>query len=141
MADARRDDEAGADDGPGDDDNEVRLVGRLSGGPERRALPSGDEVVSLRVVVRRPGGGTDTLPVQFGPGPPPGRRPGPGQVGRRALAAVERLEAGTRIEVTGAVRRRWWAGPEGRRSRIEVHAASVQAEEDAPEVGGVSRGR
>ena len=34
--------------------NEVRLVGRVSGMPETRSLPSGTEVVQLRVVVRRP---------------------------------------------------------------------------------------
>lgn len=106
--------------------NEARLVGRLSGAPERRTLPSGDEVVSLRVVVPRPGGGSDTLPVQFGPAPAAGRRRGIGQVGRRALGAVDRLEDGTRIEVVGAVRRRWWGGPDGRRSRIEVLAELVR---------------
>jgi len=110
---------------PPADRNEARLVGRLSGAPDRRTLPSGDEIVSLRVVVQRPGGGSDTVPVQFGPAPPAGRRPGPGQVGRRALAAVDRLEDGTRIEVVGAVRRRWWAGPGGRRSRVEVQAEAV----------------
>lgn len=106
--------------------NQVRLVGRLSGSPERRSLPSGDEIVSLRVVIRRQGGGTDTLPVQLGPGPPAGRRAAPGQVGRRALAAVERVEPGSRIEVVGSLRRRWWAGPAGRRSRIEVQAEVVR---------------
>ncbi len=111
---------------PPSDRNEARLVGRLSGAPERRTLPSGDEIMSLRVVVQRPGGGSDTVPVQFGPGPPAGRRRGVGQVGRRALAAVDRLEDGTRIEVVGAVRRRWWAGPEGRRSRVELHAEAVR---------------
>lgn len=33
--------------------NEVRLVGRVSAAPEERALPSGDTVASLRVVVPR----------------------------------------------------------------------------------------
>ncbi len=108
------------------DHNETRLVGRLRGAPDRRTLPSGDEIVSLRVVVARPGGGSDTLPVQFGPAPAPGRRRGVGQVGRRALAAVDRLEDGTRIEVVGSVRRRWWGGPDGRRSRVEVLAEIVR---------------
>ena len=38
------------------DVNAVRLRGRVSGAPERRVLPSGDEVVALRVVVRRADG-------------------------------------------------------------------------------------
>jgi single-strand DNA-binding protein len=113
----------------GSDHNEARLVGRLSGRPERKTLPSGDEVVSLRLVVRRPGGGSDTLPVQFGPAPASGRRRGPGQVGRRALAAVHRLEDGSRVEILGAMRRRWWAGPDGRRSRIELHAETVRPDD------------
>jgi single-strand DNA-binding protein len=112
------------------DHNQARLVGRLSGAPNRRTLPSGDEIVSLRMVVRRPGGGSDTLPVQFGPAPAAGSRRRVGQVGRRALAAVDRLEDGTRIEVLGAVRRRWWAGPDGRRSRIEVLAQVVRPATD-----------
>lgn len=34
-------------------DNAVRLRGRVSGTPETRTLPSGDELVSLRIVVPR----------------------------------------------------------------------------------------
>ena len=33
--------------------NEVRLVGRLSGAPEDRVLPSGDRLTTFRVVVDR----------------------------------------------------------------------------------------
>ena len=36
------------------DVNEVLLTGRVSGVPEERELPSGDRVVQLRLVVRRP---------------------------------------------------------------------------------------
>ncbi|MFA9428568.1 single-stranded DNA-binding protein [Egicoccus sp. AB-alg2] len=105
--------------------NEVRIIGRASGEPERRTLPSGDELVLLRVVVPRPGGGADTVPVSVGPAPARGR-PGPGQVGRRLLADAQRLPAGERVEVTGALRRRWWRTPGGGpASRMEVQAASV----------------
>ena len=48
--------------GSGTDVNEVRLVGRVSGEPTVRTLPSGDEVVTLRVVVSR----TDGRPVDTG---------------------------------------------------------------------------
>jgi len=34
--------------------NSVRLVGRVSAEPEHRELPSGDQLVQLRVVVARP---------------------------------------------------------------------------------------
>jgi single-strand DNA-binding protein len=104
--------------------NEVRVIGRTSGTPERKTLPSGDEVVLLRVVVPRPGGGADTLPVSVGPAPVAGRA-GPGQVGRRLLAQAERTAAGDRVEVRGELRRRWWSTGTGRASRIEIHADAV----------------
>ncbi|MFA9445143.1 single-stranded DNA-binding protein [Egicoccus sp. AB-alg6-2] len=104
--------------------NEVHIVGRASGTPERRVLPSGDELVLLRIVVPRPEGGADTMPVTVGPAPARGR-PGAGQVGRRLLAQAERTVPGARVAVDGALRRRWWATPTGRASRIEVRASSV----------------
>lgn len=39
--------------------NEVRLVGRVTGVPVSRELPSGDLVVTLRVTVDRPARGRD----------------------------------------------------------------------------------
>ena len=41
--------------------NEVRLIGRVSGEPEPLELPSGDQVVSWRVVVPREDAGVDTI--------------------------------------------------------------------------------
>lgn len=110
-----------------EDRNEVQLVGRLSGQVERRALPSGDELAELRVVVRRRGGGADTLPVQLGPAPSAGGRKGKRPVGRRELAAVLRLAPGRRVRVVGSLRRRWWQAGGARRSRVEVAATSVVA--------------
>jgi single-strand DNA-binding protein len=113
------------DPGVPDDRNEVHLIGRVSGRPERRTLPSGDELVALRVVVRRPASGVDTLDVAVGPAPPAGARRRAGQVGRRLLATADRLEDGERIEVTGALRRRWWGSGGGRQSRVEVRAGTL----------------
>ncbi|HSK24315.1 MAG TPA: hypothetical protein VK906_14110 [Egicoccus sp.] len=109
--------------------NEVRIIGRASGTPERKTLPSGDEVVLFRVVVPRPTGGADTLPVSVGPAPVAGRA-GPGQVGRRLLAQAERTAAGDCVEVSGELRRRWWSTASGRTSRIEIRAASVTVVDD-----------
>jgi single-strand DNA-binding protein len=108
-----------------EDRNEVRLVGRVSGAPERRSLPSGDELVSLRVVVGRRPSGVDTLDVAVGPAPPSGARPREGQVGRRLLASAERLEPGDRVEVRGSLRRRWWGTGGVRQSRVEVRAEEL----------------
>ncbi|MFP4636505.1 MAG: single-stranded DNA-binding protein [Nitriliruptoraceae bacterium] len=109
------------------DHNQVRLVGTLSGTVEQRVLPSGDELAQFRLVVHRPDRGADTIPVRFGPAPPSGQRRHGYPVGRRALGQVLRLPAGSRIEVAGSLRRRWWAAGAARRSRIEVAASSVRA--------------
>lgn len=109
------------------DRNEVRLVGTVSGAVERRNLPSGDELAQLRVVVRRARGGADTVPVQFGPAPAAGQRRRGHAIGRRELARALRLSDGARIEVTGRLRRRWWAVDGARHSRVEVAAATLVA--------------
>lgn len=100
--------------------NEVRLVGRLSKQPSTKQLPSGDELVSLRVVVRRP-------------------RASPGPTRRTTVDAIDVVcwSAGTRrraltlrpddtIEVTGALRRRFWRGEGGVSSLCEVEARSLK---------------
>jgi single-strand DNA-binding protein len=110
---------------PADQRNEVQLRGRLSGSPERRSLPSGDEVVRLRVVLVRHDGVTDAIPVQVGPAPGPGGRSRPGQAGRRMLAAAERLTTGSWVHVEGRLQRRWWEAGGARRSRLEVVATTV----------------
>ena len=103
--------------------NEVVLVGRVSGVPEERELPSGDVLVSWRVVVDRP------VP----------RRPPP--AGTRATtidtldcvawtAAVRRtargLAEGDVVSVEGALRRRFWRGGAGAASRCEVEVEALR---------------
>lgn len=102
--------------------NEVVLVGRVSGEPETRELPSGDTLVSWRVVVDRPA---------------PRRRP----EGRKPptidtvdcvgwTAAVRRtargLSDGDVVAVEGALRRRFWRGGAGMRSRTEVEVEALR---------------
>lgn len=106
--------------------NEVRLVGRVSGEPVGRTLPSGDELVQLRVVVPRP----------------PPRRPTPAGGTTPARAQVDtidvtcwaagvrrtasRLPEGQLVEVVGSLRRRFFATAAGRASRYEVEAAGLR---------------
>jgi single-strand DNA-binding protein len=86
-----------------DDNNRVHLAGRVSADPETRVLPSGDEVVSFRLIVRRSAAAlrrskqvVDTI--ECSAWTPAMRR------------AVSRLEAGAEVEVTGALRRRFTRG-------------------------------
>lgn len=99
--------------------NDVRLVGRLSGDPAERTLPSGDVLVSFRVVVDRPraarrdGAPTiDTVDC----------------VAWRADArrTVGGCASGDVLEVSGALRRRFWRTGAGAASRTEVEVLRVR---------------
>lgn len=95
------------------DHNVVRLTGRISAPPESRILPSGDELVSFRLVVRRSAAArkrskqvVDTIECS---------------VWRAALRrSVVRLAAGTHVEVTGELRRRFSNGGQGVASWVSV---------------------
>ena len=97
--------------------NEVTLVGRVSAVPERRDLPSGDQLVTFRVVVDRP--------------PQKG-------VSKRAVDVIDvacwtkrtqrtaaGLEPDDGVRVEGALRRRFFAAGGGRASRYEVEASRL----------------
>ena len=97
--------------------NEVALVGRVSVAPEDRELPSGDRLVTLRVVVDRPPekGATrrvvDVVDVACWSG--------------RARRSAAALLPGDTVRVEGALRRRFFGGAGGRTSRYEVEAARL----------------
>jgi single-strand DNA-binding protein len=97
--------------------NEVRLVGRLSGEPIVRVLPSGDELTVWRLVVDRQ---VDKAARKSGARPPSvdtidcvAHRP-------NIQRLAERWSAGDTLEVQGALRRRFWRGGGGTASRCEV---------------------
>jgi len=102
--------------------NEVLLVGRVPAAPEQRELPSGDVLVTWRVVVGRPAGRR----------PPEGVRATTVDTldcvawtasARRAASA---LVAGDVVEVSGALRRRFWRAGAGAGSRCEVEVCTVR---------------
>ena len=97
--------------------NEVRLVGRLTGEPELRELPSGDVLVVFKVVVDRPPPAralpegvravtVDTLPCVAWSG--------------AVRRTVSSWASGDVVEVSGALRRRFWRTGAGAASQTEV---------------------
>lgn len=92
--------------------NSVELAGRVSGEPEARVLPSGDDLVTLRLVVARPAGGpVDTIDLSCW--------------SRSARRSASRLSDGDHVHVTGALRRRFFRTPGGAASRYEVEVATL----------------
>ena len=97
--------------------NEVRLVGRISQPPEERVLPSGDTVWTFRVVVARPAAdpvkaraGVDALECVAWSG--------------RVRRSVSGWSAGDVVEVTGALRRRFFRTGGAVASRVEVEVGA-----------------
>lgn len=109
--------------------NEVVLVGRVAAEPEERALPSGDVIVTWRLVVDRPPGLRT---------PPPGVRASTvdtldcvawaDEPKRSALA----LAPGDVARLEGALRRRFWRSGAGAASRCEVEVSGLRRLGPAP---------
>ncbi|HSL57165.1 MAG TPA: hypothetical protein VK866_04920 [Acidimicrobiales bacterium] len=84
--------------------------GQLSRAPERRALPSGDEIITYEVTVRVEGRAAESVPVvQIAP------------------TAVPVLDAGDAVVVVGRVRRRFFRAGGVTASRTEIVADRVLA--------------
>ena len=112
-------DQAGrmTDQTPPRDRNEVVLIGTLATAPEHRTFGSGASLARLLVTVRLSSPSrTDVLPVTVW-------EPDP-----ELLSAVR----GVPVELTGQVHRRFWTDAEGRHSRVEVVADSVELGEVPP---------
>lgn len=99
--------------------NEVRLSGRVSGEPRRRVLPSGDTMVSVRLVVPRPerrrrerAATVDTLDCVAWLARPRG--------------VLERLCPEDSVVVSGSLRRRFWRGEHGPMSKVEVEVLQAK---------------
>ncbi len=93
--------------------NLIVLCGRLATDPEIRVFDSGTRLVRYLVTLRvdHPRKRVDVIPVTlWDPDEEIVEEPG---------------EKGDRIWVCGAVQRRYWESPDGRRSRVEVVAEQV----------------
>src|SRR5687768_18366584 len=109
--------------------NAVRLSGRVSAAPEARMLPSGDEVVSFRLVVprsptalRRSKQLVDTIECSAWTA--------------RLRRSVRRLEAGDRVTVTGELRRRFSRGARGPMSWVNVDLETCERTTASPSADG-----
>lgn len=100
--------------------NEVLLSGAVSGSPELRVLPSGDELCVFRVVVPR-------VPVRARSD---GRRTPSVDVldccawDARTRRSVLAWQPGDEVEVRGALRRRFFRAGTATASRVEVEVSS-----------------
>ncbi|WP_027860477.1 single-stranded DNA-binding protein [Marmoricola sp. URHB0036] len=97
--------------------NAVTLVGRVSAVPDSRDLPSGDRLVTLRIVVDRPPvrGSTkravDVIDVACW--------------SKRTQRTATSLGPDDAVRVEGSLRRRFFATGSGRASRYEVEAGRL----------------
>jgi single-strand DNA-binding protein len=102
--------------------NEVRLVGRLTAAPQVTELPSGDAVVSFSISIPRiPAPGAVVRPQAQRVDPVPCAAWSP-----RLRRGIMTWRAGDVVEVTGAVRRRFFQAGGATRSRVEVEAATAK---------------
>jgi single-strand DNA-binding protein len=92
--------------------NEVRLVGRVSADPAELTLPSGDTLWTFRLVVERSQAGArrgqqfDTLDCAVWSG--------------RVKRSVPTWAEGDLVEVTGGIRRRFYAAGAAKVSRYQI---------------------
>lgn len=114
--------------------NEVRLVGRVSAPAESRALPSGDELLTFRLVVAR-------SPAASKPRGGERRQPSVDTFDIACWSTLTRrraraLQPDDVVEVCGVLRRRFWRAPSGGPvSRCEVEAVSVARRRRAARAG------
>lgn len=107
--------------------NDVRLVGRLTGEPVMVELPSGDALVTFRISVPRSSG--------MGAGQPAGRRVDSVPCtawSPRLRRSISTWRAGDVVEVSGAVRCRFFQAGGATRSRVEVEATTARIMRRSP---------
>ncbi len=103
----------------------VLLVGRVSSTPEPRVLPSGDEICSVRIVVRRP-----PAPARADDSDRPARPTSDWFVctawGARERRTLAGWVIGDEIEIEGLLRRRHYRTPGGASSLVEIEVTGAR---------------
>jgi single-strand DNA-binding protein len=99
--------------------NEVLLCGRVAAPAEQRELPSGDTIVTARVIVDRDSAArgrsaqrVDTIDCVAW--------------GSRVQRSLLRWQVGQFVQVEGAIRRRFFRGETGPVSRVEVEVTATR---------------
>lgn len=101
--------------------NDVRLVGRLTGEPAVIELPSGDTLVTFRISVpRAPAGASSAGATQRVDSVPCAAW------SARLRRSITTWRAGDLVEISGAVRCRFYQAGGATRSRVEVEATSAR---------------
>lgn len=103
--------------------NDVRLIGRVSTVPEEKLMPSGSVLISFRIVTDRPpsdvsGVRVDALECS--------------SWSARVRRSAQTWHKGDVVEVSGSVRRRFFATASGRASRVEIEVSSARMVRRAP---------
>ena len=98
--------------------NAVSLVGRMSGEPSEKSLPSGDKVVEFRVVIARKEKSSKTKKALVD------------TIDVAAWSSVNRkialkLNEHSWVAISGSIRRRFWQSPAGLASRWQVEASDI----------------
>jgi single-strand DNA-binding protein len=107
---------------PPEHENAVTLVGRVAASAEERVLPSGDLLVTFRLVVERPRPSASARD---------GARAGVDTIDCSVWSAGLRRQAlawgpGDVVQLRGALRRRFWRAAAGTVSRSEVEVAAAK---------------
>ncbi len=111
--------------------NAIHLIGRVATAPTERVLPSGDVIVTFRLVVARPIPRSTVRASTDGAGAERPRRPSVDTFEiacwtRLARRSATRLSVDCVAEITGSLRRRFFRTPGGPQSRYEIEAESVR---------------
>lgn len=100
--------------------NLVSLTGRVSSAPVERELPSGDKVVTFRVVLAREQTAMTARSKQVSDWVDCAAWTG------RVRRTVGAWQVGDQVEVEGALRRRFFRDASGASSRVEVEVLSAR---------------
>lgn len=109
-----------AQEGPAEARNCVSLAGRVSSAPIERELPSGDRVLTFRLVMTREQTAMTARSKQVSDWVDCAAWSG------RARRSVASWQVDDRVEIEGALRRRFFRGPNGASSRVEVEVLGAR---------------